>query len=61
LPGTRTVTEPVGTHSDAALPSEDGTPRHYRRDSADKYEVVRYPSLIPPLGTRFSDTGGLSR
>jgi hypothetical protein len=61
LPGTRTVTDPVGTHSDAAFPSEDGTPRHYRRDDADKYEVVRYPSVIPPLGTSFSNTEGLPR
>jgi hypothetical protein len=29
LPGTRTVTDPVGTHSDAVLPLD--TRRHYRR------------------------------
>jgi len=37
LPGTRTVTDPVGTHSDAVLPSDADTARHYRRDEQDTY------------------------
>jgi hypothetical protein len=37
LPGTRTVTDPVGTHSDAAFPSEADTARHYRRNEQRRY------------------------
>jgi hypothetical protein len=37
LPGTRTVTDPVGIHSEAVFPSEADTARHYRRDARGRY------------------------
>ena len=43
---TRTVTDPVGTHSEAVFPSEADTARHYRRDgrhTCRSTEMARLP------------------
>ena len=53
MPGTRTVTEPVGTHSEAVFPSDADTARHYRRGPA-----AAEPRLDPSVLARGDRVAG---